>query len=556
MFFPVKKNLQIGLGIVNVLTVSEFKAVLAHEFGHFSQRSMKLGSYVYNLNRVIYNMLYENKDYAGLLRGWARIHGAFALVANITVQVVKGIQWVLQQQYKVINKNYLSLSREMEFHADAVAASVSGSNNMIMALRKVELGASCYEAALQQCDVFLKEKRRTSNLYSNQLSVLQYVASEYHLPFIYSQVSVTNEFLTANNFSRVNYKDQWASHPTVNEREEHLNLHPHIRTTDDYTAWSLFSDPEKIQKELTDKIYSVAGIKEPLQEVDENVFNTTYVSERKKNSYPKAYKGYYNGRWISGLNLDTAIAAAHRDPSAMENFSELFADDKQRLFKKIESLANDIHILQMIADKKIDVTTFDFDGKKYKRSSSTEIKLKLEEELKQLQTALEKSDEKVMSFFYRAAARTLREPEYEKKLREFFELKKEFDDYKVITTKMFENLGKIYSGETIPIPTIQGVIATLKQHDEPVFKRQLSYWKEKGAFEPDEVFKQKVEKYCQTSYGYFINNNFMNDELKDLHHIYQQTYFLIEELLFGTFKSITELQLTFIGSVPKEAEVA
>src|SRR5215831_15114844 len=34
MFFPVKKNLQIGLGIVNVLTVSEFKAVLAHEFGH------------------------------------------------------------------------------------------------------------------------------------------------------------------------------------------------------------------------------------------------------------------------------------------------------------------------------------------------------------------------------------------------------------------------------------------------------------------------------------------------------------------------------------------
>jgi len=42
MFFPVRKNLEIGLGLVNVVNISEFKAVMAHEFGHFSQKSMKL----------------------------------------------------------------------------------------------------------------------------------------------------------------------------------------------------------------------------------------------------------------------------------------------------------------------------------------------------------------------------------------------------------------------------------------------------------------------------------------------------------------------------------
>ncbi len=47
MFFPVKKNLLIGLGFVNSVNLSEFKAVIAHEFGHFSQHSMKLGSYVF-----------------------------------------------------------------------------------------------------------------------------------------------------------------------------------------------------------------------------------------------------------------------------------------------------------------------------------------------------------------------------------------------------------------------------------------------------------------------------------------------------------------------------
>ncbi len=42
MFFPVRKNLLIGLGLVNSLNTSELKAVLAHEFGHFSQHSICL----------------------------------------------------------------------------------------------------------------------------------------------------------------------------------------------------------------------------------------------------------------------------------------------------------------------------------------------------------------------------------------------------------------------------------------------------------------------------------------------------------------------------------
>jgi len=61
MFLPIRKNLQIGMGLINVVTQQELKAILAHEFGHFSQRSMKLMSYVYHVNQIIYNMLYKNE---------------------------------------------------------------------------------------------------------------------------------------------------------------------------------------------------------------------------------------------------------------------------------------------------------------------------------------------------------------------------------------------------------------------------------------------------------------------------------------------------------------
>ena len=67
LFLPASKNLVIGLGLVNRLNLSEFKAVLAHEFGHFSQSSMKLGTYVYTANRILADIVYA-RDRSNLER--------------------------------------------------------------------------------------------------------------------------------------------------------------------------------------------------------------------------------------------------------------------------------------------------------------------------------------------------------------------------------------------------------------------------------------------------------------------------------------------------------
>ena len=73
MFFPVKKNLTIGLGLINTTTVSELKAILAHEFGHFSQKTMKVGSFVNQANKIIYDMLYNNKSIDKIGEGYIEI---------------------------------------------------------------------------------------------------------------------------------------------------------------------------------------------------------------------------------------------------------------------------------------------------------------------------------------------------------------------------------------------------------------------------------------------------------------------------------------------------
>ncbi|RYZ46538.1 MAG: hypothetical protein EOP49_23160, partial [Sphingobacteriales bacterium] len=223
MFLPVKKNLQIGLGLVNVLTVSEFKAVLAHEFGHFSQRSMKLGSFVYNVNRVIYNMLYNNNGYGNTLNVWANIHSVFAIFATLTIKIVQGIQWILHKQYQLINKNYMSLSREMEFHADAVAASVTGSESLATALQRIDFANVCYETVISKYDSLYKQKLIGSNLYRDQQTVLSQLAQEQQIEIRNNIALVTESHRTAGVRSRVNFKDQWASHPPVAERVARLS---------------------------------------------------------------------------------------------------------------------------------------------------------------------------------------------------------------------------------------------------------------------------------------------------------------------------------------------
>lgn len=58
IIFPVKKNLEIGLGLFTCTNVDELKSILAHEFGHFSQNSMKVGSGVYVAYRYLQSGLY------------------------------------------------------------------------------------------------------------------------------------------------------------------------------------------------------------------------------------------------------------------------------------------------------------------------------------------------------------------------------------------------------------------------------------------------------------------------------------------------------------------
>ncbi|MBP1683434.1 MAG: family peptidase, partial [Ignavibacteriaceae bacterium] len=113
LFFPSKENLMVGLGLVNSMSESELKAILAHEFGHFTQKSLNVYSYVYIENQIIYKMLIDEEFYQTLLHKFTVV-GRFSWVV---IYYSRLIRWILRKAYDVVSKTYMALSREMEFHA-------------------------------------------------------------------------------------------------------------------------------------------------------------------------------------------------------------------------------------------------------------------------------------------------------------------------------------------------------------------------------------------------------------------------------------------------------
>jgi Zn-dependent protease with chaperone function len=543
MFLPVKKNLQIGLGLVNAVNLSEFKAIMAHEFGHFSQRSMKLGSFVYNVNKVIYNMLFENTSYSRSLQNWANMSGYFAFFAGLTAHIVIGIQSILRKMYSFINRNYMGLSREMEFHADAVAASVSGSANCVSALRRVELAGSSYNTVIQKCNNLYKEKYITSNLYPNQQAVTRHLAKDFKLTLQNDLPVVDDGFLQMLNVTRVNFKDQWASHPALAEREEHLNTLNVQGDRCEDSAWVLFDNPEQWQQQLTTKVYNVVELPQDIQALDAMAFEKRLQEKIALYSLPPEYNNFYENRQISALSIEELSQLP--EPSAA--IDSIFSKANGGLQAKINATETDIQLLKAIAEKQLEIKTFDFDGEKYELHQAATISEKLQEELTALKLQLETADKQAYCFFYGKALQTdaAKAGELKNGYIEYFNLRQESDLYFKLAQAMLDGLQPIYQGN-VTVDTVQEIIGQLKRQ-ETTYKDYLRQWMVTGAFDYSLVLKEKVQHFIDSRYTYFTGTEFYNNELNDLHGIINESWRAINDHIFRKFKSLLQAQLVFLN---------
>jgi len=543
MFLPVKKNLLIGLGLVNTVTKEELKAILSHEFGHFSQRTMKVGSYVYNVNQVIFNMLFDNESYEGLVERWANVSGYFSIFVVIAGKINQGIQWILRKLYVVVNKNYLGLSREMEFHADEIAASVTGYEPLKNSLLRMALADNSFNNVFDFYNNRISENFKSDNLYRDQFAVINFLAELNSLTITNNLPNISLEEQSKYNKSKLVVKDQWASHPTINERINRLEKTGYSKEyNSDYPANSIFTDVSKLQKQITDKIFKNVNYQGEIKVIESDKFLEEYRKEALSNTFSKIYNGYYNSK--NPINFDLNFKTNDDEIT----FNELFSDEKVDLVYSAIALQNDIQTLSDISNNILRIKTFDYNGARFKRKEANKLIEKLKPELERLNEQIKLNDYKIYEFFKREEKLQNKENKLEQFYNNFFEFDKVFDSKYEIYTRLLNELQ--FTSVTTPFEQIKANFSKIKS-TEKLLKEELNQLLSDSILQNEITTetKEKIEQYISKTLDYFGVTTYFNENLDILYTAIHNYGYLLSRKYFLMKREILTYQEELVKSL-------
>ncbi len=510
MILPVRKNLRIGMGLVNSVSRTEFKAILAHEFGHFSQQSMKVGSYVYNVNQVIHNMLFDNESFNSLAQSWANVNGYLSFFVRMAVGIVRGLQFILRKVYEVVNVSYMGLSREMEYHADEVAANVTGSKPLITSLLRLELAEFSYNTVLEYYNGKIKEAVTTQNLYPQHRFVMNFLASENDLPMENNFAKVGLDQSSRYNKSKLVLTNQWASHPSIKDRVERLEMYDAIKTEEDgKSALGLFSNIESIQDGITTKLFSTVTYAKPVNQLDEEGFNKDFTNNYRLNSFDKIFLGYYDNKNPSVVEVKPGEVVKEGT-----SFKTLFNDANTETVYTYIGVENDLAILKQIAEGKTGIKSFDYDGMKYDSYDTYPLISFLEGESKRLKGSISENDKMIYLYFNDRANKVNKVDEWIKSYKAFINYEKEFEGKFEHFTNMVKET--MFIQLQTPINVILDNFESLEE-TEGAFKTRVRHVLDSEIFQPDitEEIRVSFRRYVNNRKLYFADNAY-NQEILDL----------------------------------------
>lgn len=378
LILPVKKNLLIGLGLVNGLTLSEFKAVLAHEFGHFSQSSMRVGSYVYMANHIIYDLVFQRDVFDDLLAKAKRLNIRIAIFAYLISAVLWVLRQILQGAFKLINFLQSGLSRQMEFHADLVAVSITGSDALIHALKKLDFLAACLGQAIGDLKDASQHNLYTQDLYYHQTTAADHLRRSLKepqagtVPALPVDPTQTTQLFTKEE-DDADAGGMWASHPSHYDREQNAKRRYLRGVEDERSPWLLFRNSSELRHRMTGRFYQQAlDLKNPTFAPPEQV-QTFIDDEHSETMQDERYQGIYDGRLLS-IPTDQLIVYAY-DPALAAMTPEQIQGLLNRFFGSESRARLEAHakrreeqrILQAVeqGETKIKGAHFEFRGRQY-----------------------------------------------------------------------------------------------------------------------------------------------------------------------------------------------
>jgi len=232
----LEPELALGLLACNVLTVTQFQAVIAHELAHLHKRDTLWLLFVSNSVDSLYDWIVTLSQ---LARASLQAHSLLGL-----------LMWLLGSLVFLLLKPYFYFlvgvsrwaMRRQEYDADRAAAQVYGSEALLQAI------LTCAAAGIRFKEQFSTMVQRMQNRQDMRDLYAQFAEGWQRMPegvrqSIYAKAVASRRFI-------------YDTHPSYQDRRRTLAelADPTDLAPDDHPANSLLADPSKLGQVLTDQV--------------------------------------------------------------------------------------------------------------------------------------------------------------------------------------------------------------------------------------------------------------------------------------------------------------
>jgi Zn-dependent protease with chaperone function len=268
-----RRYLYLGVPLLQAVTVSQLRAILAHELGHYSHQHTRLGALTYR--------------------------GGDAMVETIRqVGPTSTAGWMLRGYRRLYLLVSLAVSRRQEIEADRAAVRVAGRRAAASALREIP--------ALDAAWAFYLNQYLGPGLDAGYAPIGVLKGFPYLLRWRADELAE----LRGNPPEEAS---RWDSHPPIGQRIRLIEAEPDSGVpTDDRAALGLFTDPDRLLDAAEDKAFHFGDrVRVPMEEYTAHA--TQYQVQREADRILRALARATGGR--TGLAAVFDAAAAGRLPA-------------------------------------------------------------------------------------------------------------------------------------------------------------------------------------------------------------------------------------------------
>ncbi|MBY0066998.1 MULTISPECIES: M48 family metalloprotease [Empedobacter] len=376
LVFPTRKNLSIGVGLLHGISQNELKGIIAHEFGHFSQKSMTIGSHVGNATKIMEDILYSNQTLKFDVDNLGQINGIVGFISMGAVAYNKMIESILKIIHKKLEFNYLKLSREMEFHADQIATNVVGIETMSKPLLRIELYQFVYQELANFYTNLQDDKKFSTNIYQNMNQLVDFYIDDYEL-FLENNLAIVgiNEF--NQNHSLLQFEDLWSTHPEMDKRLANIaSTNHHSEIDKSPKAITLLQKNNEFEEEFTFNFFFQLNLYR-VNEINNSEFIETFKTIYNKYNYPKVYNHFFTNYDLP-FDRIKEVDLTNKQQNIPTN--ELFSDENILVAKQYLALQIDLLQLDFFTGQK-KPQPFKYNNVVYNKKQDV---LKVKEELEQI----------------------------------------------------------------------------------------------------------------------------------------------------------------------------